>query len=155
MFWIATVLLIAFVFAFIVTFIIDPTSYLYVKVQRLDPTPIQKECEEYLNTLGVKIDKKICYRYVEYRHDDKDTVIVGTFHEWNGTYYIDISTYLFVLPSEFCETVQHETRHMLVRELKNKKIIDLSKYTEDIAQNDNENFNNLFKSSINLLKEKK
>lgn len=37
MFWIATVLLIAFVFAFIVTFIIDPTSYLYVKVQKIRP----------------------------------------------------------------------------------------------------------------------
>lgn len=82
-----------------------------------------------------------------------EIILLGTFHEWNDVYYIDISIDLYKI-SGLESTVIHETRHMLVQELKNEKIIDLTKYTEEIAQNNNEYYNNLFDSAIDLLKVK-
>ena len=42
---------------------------------------------------------------------------------------------------------------MIVQELKNEKIIDLTKYTEEIAQEKNETYNDLFNRGVKLLKE--
>ena len=52
------------------------------------------------------------------------------------------------------EIVIHETRHLVVEYLKDEKIIDLTKYTEEIAQCENSYYNNLFDSGIYLLKER-
>ena len=42
---------------------------------------------------------------------------------------------------------------MIVEYLKDEKIIDLTKYTEEIASQNNEYYNNLFNSGVYLLKE--
>lgn len=160
MFWIATILLIVFIFAYVVTFIIDPTTSMYMKVQSVDETSIKEISEAYVNSLGITINKPIVYRFVRYTNEDHfkhsktgpATVLLGTFHEWNGTYYIDISVNLYHM-SMLYETVKHETRHMIVQELKNEKIIDLNEYTEEIAQEKDEKYNNLFNCGVNLLKE--
>ena len=52
------------------------------------------------------------------------------------------------------EIVIHETRHLVVEYLKDEKIIDLTKYTEEIAQHDNSYYNSLFNNGIYLLKER-
>ena len=50
--------------------------------------------------------------------------------------------------------VRHETRHMIVQYLKDTKKINLTKYTENIAYENDEIYNNLFDTSIRLLKER-
>lgn len=158
MFWVATILIILFIFSYVVTFMIDPTTSTYMTIQNMDTTSIEELSKSYVKSLGVTVNKPICYRFVKYRHEDyfdlsANTVLLGTFHEWNGTYYIDISSNLYKMPRLY-ETVKHETRHMLVQELKNEKIINLIKYTEEIAQEKNEVYNDLFDSGIKLLKER-
>lgn len=165
MFWIATILLVVYVFAYIATYLIDPTTSMYMKVQSVDETSIKEISEQYVKELGIKINKPIVYRFVRFQREEGlknkrknqeglicETVLLGTFHEWNNTYYIDISVNLFRMNMLY-ETVRHETRHMIVQELKNKKIIDLTKYTEEIAEENNPLYNELFNSSIKLLKE--
>lgn len=158
MFWIASILLLVFIFGFVVTYIIDPTTSIYMKVQSIDETSIKEISESYIKSLGITINKPISYRFVKYQNEDKffhkkkNEVLLGTFHEWNGTYYIDISANLYHM-SMLYEIVKHETRHMVVQELKNEKIIDLTEYTEEIAQEKNEIYNNLFNCSIKLLQE--
>ena len=51
------------------------------------------------------------------------------------------------------DIVKHETRHMIIQELKNEGVIDLTDYTEEIAEEKNEVYNNIFNCSIKLLKE--
>ena len=160
MFWIASVLLVVFVFIYVATFVIDPTTSMYMKVQSVDETSIRKISESYVKNLGIKIDKPICYRFVKYTNEDRfkrkkgdnSTVILGTFHEWNGTYYIDISMNVYKM-SMFHDVVVHETRHMIVQELRNKRIINLDKYTEEIAEQENKLYDDIFNSGVNLLKE--
>ena len=105
---------------------------------------------------GITIDKPIVYEFVKYKDVDEadeptDKVTFGTFHEWNGKYYICIS-------DEIKESgllyyiVAHETRHMVVEYLKDKKIINLDKYTEEIANRDDEAFNELFSGAVSLLR---
>lgn len=159
MFWIATIFLVLFIFAYITTFMIDPTASMYMDVQNIDNTSIKELAENYIGSLGVTIDKPVYYRYVKYKHEDHfkgssdDTVLLGSFHEWNNAYYIDISSNLYKM-TRLYETIKHEVRHMLVQEMKNEKIINLTKYTEEIAQEKNEMYNNLFDYGIKLLKEK-
>ena len=160
MFWIASVLLIVLVFGIVVTYVIDPTTSIYMKVQSIDETSIKEMSESYVKNLGITINKPISYRFVKYQHEDSfkaresnsETVLLGTFHEWNDTYYIDISANLYHM-SMLYEIVKHETRHMIVQELKNEDIIDLTEYTEEIAQEKNETYNNLFNCGVKLLKE--
>lgn len=160
MFWIASILLIVLVFAIVVTYIIDPTTSIYMKVQSIDETSIKEMSESYVKSLGITISKPISYRFVKYQHEDgfkkrksgSETVLLGTFHEWNNCYYIDISANLYRMNMLY-EIVKHETRHMIVQELKNEKIIDLTEYTEEIAQEKNEVYNNLFNCGVKLLKE--
>lgn len=160
MFWIASILLIVLVFAIVVTYIIDPTTSIYMKVQSIDETSIKEMSEGYVKSLGITISKPISYRFVKYQHEDgfmarksdPKTVLLGTFHEWNNCYYIDISVNLHRMNMLY-EIVKHETRHMIVQELKNEKIIDLTEYTEEIAQEKNETYNNLFNYGVKLLKE--
>ena len=160
MFWIATILLVVYVFAYVVTYIIDPTTSMYMKVQSVDETSIKEMSEQYVDSLGITIDKPIVYRFVRFQNEDHfkhhksgvATVLLGTFHEWNDTYYIDISINLYRMNMLY-EIVKHETRHMIVQELKHKHIIDLTEYTEEIAQEKNEYYNKIFDNSINLLKE--
>ena len=88
--------------------------------------------------------------------DDVDItkkILLGTFHEWNGTYYIDISIDLHRLYS-ITSVVIHETRHMIVEYLRDEKIIDLMNYTEEIASEQNDHYNNLFNEGLYLLKER-
>ena len=160
MFWIATTLLIIFILIYIATFIIDPTTSVYMRVQNnIENISIKEMSEQYMTGLGITIDKPICYRFVKYQREDhfkghkpgSATVLLGTFHEWNKSYYIDISVNLYHMNMLY-EVVKHETRHMIVQELKNKKIIDLTKYTEEIAQEKNEIYNNLFNYGVELLK---
>ena len=122
MFWIASVLLVVLVFTIVITYIIDPTTSIYMKVQSIDETSIKEISESYVNSLGITINKPISYRFVKYQHEDSfktrksnpETVLLGTFHEWNGTYYIDISVNLYHM-SMLYEIVKHETRHMIVQ----------------------------------------
>ena len=96
MFWVASILVIVLVFAIVVTYIIDPTTSIYMKVQSIDETSIKEMSESYVKSLGITINKPISYRFVKYQHEDSfkarksgpETVLLGTFHEWNGTYYI-------------------------------------------------------------------
>lgn len=159
MFWVATILFVAFVFAYVITFVVDPTTSIFMKIQSVDETSIREISEQYVTSLGVKINKPICYRFVKYQHeryftlnDLTDTVLLGTFHEWNNTYFIDISVNLYRM-GQLDEIVRHETRHMLVQELKNENIIDLTEHTEDIAREKNSLYNELFDCSIKLLEE--
>ena len=108
---------------------------------------------------GIVIDKPIVYRFVRYRDkfhiediDAKKDVLLGTFHEWNGVYYIDISVDLYKMYL-LDSVVVHETRHMIVEYLRDEKIIDFTNYTEEIASEKNSHYNNLFEQGIYLLKE--
>lgn len=157
MFWISIVVFVVFVFIFFVTYIIDPVSLLNMRVQKVDETSIKNISEKYVKNLGIEVDKPIVYRFVRYNWDkgfksDSDSnILLGTFHEWNGKYYIDISVDLYKLYT-LEEIVIHETRHMLVEYLKDKKVIDLSKYSEEIALNNNSGWNKLFDDAIYFLK---
>ena len=160
MFWVTTILLVLLILSYIVTFIVDPTSLLFTRPQNIDEESIKILSEEYINSLDVKITKPVHYRFVEYKHQDwfthndpEGTVLLGTFHEWNGEYYIDIASCVYDTPT-LKEIVKHETRHMLVQEMKNEKIIDLLLYTEEIALEDNETYNDLFIAGIELLRNK-
>lgn len=158
MFWVSLIMILFCIFIFILTYFIDPLAMLNLSVQSVDSKSIQEISEEYVNSLGIEIDKPIEYRFVRYLHDNGynaeagETIVLGTFHVWNGTYYIDISVDLYKM-SELKHTVIHETRHMIVEYLRMKKIIDLNKYTEEIAQEKNNYYNSLFDSGVQLLRE--
>lgn len=160
MFWVSLIMILFYIFIFILTYFIDPLAMLNLSVQSVDSKSIQEISEEYVNSLGIEIeiDKPIEYRFVRYLHDNGynaeagETIVLGTFHVWNDTYYIDISVDLYKTP-ELKHTVIHETRHMIVEYLRIKKIIDLNKYTEEIAQEKNNYYNSLFDSGVQLLRE--
>ena len=159
MYWITIILFIMLIFSHIITYMIDPTTKLYMTIQDTDSTSIKNISEQYMESLGITINKPIRYRFVKYRHTNhfkshnssSETVLLGTFHEWNSTYYIDISVNLYHM-SMIYDIVIHETRHMIVQELKNEKIIDLSEYSEEIAQENDQIYNELFNYSVKLLK---
>ena len=155
MFWVSIILFIILLIAFTVTYVIDSTTIIHAEVLKIDPTSVQNISEKYISDLNIQINKKIVYRFVKFKklNSDQDTVLLGAFHEWNGVYYIDISVDLYNIPQSLTKTVIHETRHMIIEYLKFKNIIDLTKYTEQIAQNNNSYYNNLFNSGIYLLKE--
>ena len=159
MFWVSLIMILLCIFIFVLTYFIDPLSLWNLSVQSVDPSSIQRISEDYVTNLGIEIDKPIKYRFVRYLHDNGyeaeagETIVLGTFHVWNGVYYIDISVDLY--KSEDLErTVIHETRHMIVEYMRTKKIINLNKYTEEIAQQKNTYYNSLFNSGVHLLKEK-
>ena len=157
MFWVTIILFIALILGFISTYVIDPTTYFNMKVQNVDETSIKEISENYVKNLGIKINKPVVYRFVKYKNGYdfkkvKDNVLLGTFHEWNGTYYIDISIDLYKM-SALSDIVIHETRHMIVEYLKDEKIINLDEYTENIAQETDAYCNNLFENGVNLLKD--
>lgn len=158
MFWMTIVLIFMLIFGFVVTYIIDPTTVLYVKIQKnMDVNSIKGISENYVDTLGIIIDKPVIYRFVDYRWDNgfdadpEEEITLGTFHEWNGKYYIDISKDLYE-SGLLSQIVVHETRHMIVRYLYEKKIINLSKYSEDIARGIDSNYDGLFNNAVILLK---
>ena len=154
MFWISIILLLILLVGFTVTYIINPTEKLYMEPLKIDPTPIQSIAEQYVSCMGVTVKHPVKYRFVRYHSKlSDDDVLLGTFHEWNGTYYIDISVDLYK-SSQLNGTVIHETRHMLVEYLRDQNVIDLTKYTEEIAYEENERYNALFNSGIYLLKER-
>ena len=159
MFWIAIIVFIGIFFGFTATYLVDPTTMFGMKVQSVDTTSIKEMSEKYVTNLGIKIDRPIIYRFVRYRDskdiedlDPKKEVLLGTFHEWNGTYYIDISIDLYKMYS-LESIIKHETRHMIVEYLRDEKIIDLTKYTEEIASEKNIHYNYLFEQGVYLLKE--
>jgi hypothetical protein len=155
MFWISILMMVGLVLGFLATYIINPTEEIYMKEQSIDPVSIKVISEQYVRCFGIKVDKPVVYRFVRYStrvYDEDEEVLLGTFHEWNGTYYIDISVDLYKT-SSLNSTVIHETRHMLVEYMRDKKIIDLSKYTEEIAQEKDERCNNLFNCGMYLLKQ--
>lgn len=152
MFWVSIILFTVMVLGFVVTYVIDPTSKIYMSEQSIDPTSIQTMSEKYVECMGIEIDAPIEYRFVRYQDDDPDKIVLGTFHKWNDTYYISISVDLYKTTS-LNSTIIHETRHMIVRYLKDENIIDLEKYTEEIAQEKNEYYNNMFNGGVYLLRE--
>lgn len=155
MFWVSLIMIIVLILGFLLTYVIDPTKKIYMKEQSIDPVSIKVISEQYVRCFGIEIDKPIVYRFVRYStrvYDEDEEILLGTFHEWNDTYYIDISVDLYKT-SALSDTVRHETRHMIVEYLRDKKIIDLSKYTEEIAQEKNDRYDALFNSSVYLLKE--
>lgn len=162
MFWVSIIIFMFLISSFVFTYIIDPTTTLYIKKQKIDPTIIKTISEKYVSNLGITIDNKnIEYNFVKYNHyrynhdrynsEGEDTILLGTFHEWNDTYYINISLDLYNT-TLLDDIVIHETRHMIVEYLKDKKIINLDKYTEEIAEGKDIYYNNLFNSGIYLLK---
>lgn len=158
MFWVSIIVFIVLIIGFITTYIIDPTSNLYMTKYKINPVSIKNISEKYLSDLGITIDRPIEYSFVRYKDsgyeaDPDEEILLGTFHEWNGVYYINISVDLYK-GSLIDDIVIHETRHMIVEYLKDEKIIDLTKYTEEIAEGDNIYYNNLFNSGIFLLKER-
>ena len=158
MFWSSIVIFVIFIVGFIFTYIIDPTTVLRIKIIRdMDITTIKNISNNYINELGIKIDKPIIYRLVDYRYTKNSKYYYyGTFHEWNDKYYIDICANLTInsfYEKDLKNTVKHETRHMIVEYMKDKNIIDLTEYTEEIAREENDYYNNLFNSGIYLLKE--
>lgn len=152
MFWVSIVLFFVMIIGFTITYLIDPTEKIYMKEQSIDPTPIKELSEKYVECMGIKVDVPIKYRFVRYQHENNGEFLLGTFHKWNGTYYIDISVDLYKT-SQLAGVVIHETRHMVVQYLKDENIIDLNKYTEEIAEEKNDYYNNLFNSSVYLLRE--
>lgn len=156
MFWVSILMIIGLVLGFILTYVINPTEKIYMKEQSIDPISIKNFSEQYVDFFDIKIDKPIVYRFVRYHarvYDENEEVLLGTFHEWNGTYYIDITVDLYK-NSSLQRIVIHETRHMLVEYMRDKKVLDLSQYTEEIAQEKNDCYNNLFNCGMKLLKEK-
>lgn len=149
MFWVSIIIFIALIISFILTYFIDITAYFYMKKQDVSPDIIKSMSEKYVSYCEITIDKPIIYRFVQYRN--RKEVLLGTFHEWNNKYYIDISVNLCD-SSELEDIVIHETRHMIVEYLKDNKIIDLTRYTEEIAEGENNYYNNLFNSGVYLLK---
>ena len=158
MFWVSIIIFMILIFGFITTYIIDPTSSLYVTKYKINPVSIEQISKDYMTNLGITIDRPIEYCFVKYKDkiyedDSKKGILLGTFHEWNGVYYINISVALYK-SSMLEKKVIHETRNMTVEYLQDEKIIDLTKYTEEIAQHENSYYNNLFNSGIYLLKER-
>lgn len=153
MFWLTIVLFIFLVVVFIFTYFVDATALVNIRPQGIDTSSISEISEEYVKNLGVVINKPIKYKYVRFKYNDKseDEILLGTFHEWNETYYINISADLYKMDS-LKEIVIHETRHMLVEFLNDENIINLIKYTEEIAQGNNTYYNNLLDSGIYLWK---
>ena len=157
-FWLSIIIFIALITGFVTTYVIDPASSLCMTKYKIDPASIEKASQSYIDSLGITIDKPIEYCFVKYRDkgykaNPGEERLLGTFHEWNGVYYIDISVDLYK-GTLLDDTVIHENRHMIVEYLKDKKIIDITKYTEEIAQGENAYYNNLFNSGVYLLKEK-
>ena len=158
MFWVSLIVIIFCICLFILTYCVDVIGLWNLSVQSVDSSSIQEISEEYVNSLGIEIDVPIEYRFVRYLHDNGyeaeagETIVLGTFHVWNGTYYIDISSDLY--KSEELESIViHETKHMIIEYLRENKIINLNKYTEEIAQEKNHYYNSLFDSGVQLLKE--
>ena len=157
MFWVSIIAFAILLISFISAYIIDPTSALKIKSQDVDTTSIEEISENYVKSLKVEVNRPIIYRFVRYTCDEgfasepDSEILLGTFHEWNGVYYIDISIDLYKM-NFLSSVVIHETRHMLVEYLKDEKIINLSKYTEQIAEQYNNYYNNLFDSGIYLLR---
>ena len=155
MFWVSLIMIIGLILGFLLTYVVDPTKKIYMKEQSVDPISIKNISEQYVRCLGIEIDKPIVYRFVRYNtreYDENEEILLGTFHEWNNIYYINISVDLYKTTA-LNDIVIHETRHMLVEYMRDKKILDLSKYTEEIAQEKDESYNNLFNSGMYLLKE--
>lgn len=157
--WFAAIFFMLLV-SFISAYVIDPVAMIYVKRQDIDASIIEALSENYLESLGIKIDNDIKYSFVRYRDEGYDAspdteILLGTFHEWNNTYYIDISVDLYDRDEMLMEVIRHETRHMIVEYLKDQKIINLEKYTEEIAEENSYKYNELFDSAVRLLKERK
>lgn len=155
MFWVSIIMIIGLVLGFLLTYVIDPTKKIYMKEQSIDPVSIKDISEQYVRCFGVEIEKPINYRFVRYKVNlDNDDILLGTFHEWNDAYYINISVDLYKASNSLNSTVIHETRHMLVEYLRDEDIIDLTEYSEEIAQEKDERYNELFNCGMCLLKEK-
>lgn len=156
MFYISIILMVFLICSFIVTYIVDPITVSSTKTVKPDTGIIEEISQEYIKSLEITIDKPIVYRFVKYKYNESDTVndiLLGTFHEWNGKYYIDICSDILLLEDMLNDTIKHETRHLIVDYLRDKKIIDLTKYTEEIAYEKNIHYNNLFDSGVYLLKQ--
>lgn len=154
MFVFSIILFCVLILGFICTYIVDPIGTLTIKkVIKTDITTIQEISEQYVESLGVEnIDIPITYRFVRFRQTNKKEILMGTFHKWNNTYYIDINSDLLLFNDMLRSTVVHETRHLIVAFLKDKKIIDLMDYSEEIARGINPQYDNLFNSGVYLYK---
>ena len=154
MFWVGIILFILLFISFTLTYFVDITSFSTKSRKEIDTKIISDISEEYVKNLGMIINKPIEYKFVHFNYNDKaeDEVLLGTFHEWNKTYYINISIDLYEKPDLLKDIVIHETRHMVVEYLNDEDIIDLTKYTENIAQGEDIYYNNLFDSGVYLWK---
>lgn len=153
--FISILLILVLIIVFTCTYIIDVSSLRTVKeVCDIDPTLIKELSEQYVDSLGVeKIEIPIIYKFVRYKNSyDKEHNLLGTFHKWHNAYYIDINSDLLQNQDKLKSIVIHETRHLIVAYLKDKDIIDLEEYTEEIAEEINSYYNNLFDSGVYLLK---
>lgn len=156
MFYISIVLMIFLICSFVATYIVDPITVSNTKTAKPDTGIIEEVSQGYIKSLGITINKPIVYRFVKYKYNESNTaddILLGTFHEWNGTYYIDICSDLLLLEDVINDTIKHETRHLIIEYLRDEKIIDLTKYTEEIAYEKDIHYNNLFNSGIYLLKQ--
>lgn len=137
-----------------VTHMVNVNSFAYTVTDDRDKTVIENISQEYLNSLELTMDKPIVYNFVKYKEtatDPLDLVTLGSFYEWDNKYYINISSNI-VSERRLREVIIHETRHMVVEYLKNNDILDLSDYTEEIAQGTNKCYNALFFSAVDVAK---
>lgn len=156
MFYVSIILMVFLICSFTVAYIVDPITISSTITTEPDTGVIEEISREYIKSLEIVIDKPIVYRFVKYKYNESDTVddiLLGTFHEWNGAYYIDICSDLLLFKDMLNDTIKHETRHLIVEYLRDEQIIDLTEYTEEIAYEKNIHYNNLFNSGVYLLKQ--
>jgi len=153
MFWVIVTIICIMISVLLVTYVINPMALIYTKEQNVNHSSIQEYMNSYIESLDINIDKPIECKFVEFKQNTNEIgeVILGTFYEWNDTYFINITIGLYD-NIRLESIVKHETRHMIVSYLKSTGVIDLEKYSEEIAEGINDDYNNLFNDSINLLK---
>ena len=56
MFWVSIIIFVILIFGFITTYIIDPTSSLYMTKYKINPVSIEEISKDYITNLGITID---------------------------------------------------------------------------------------------------
>ena len=77
--------------ACILYLLIDPVLLISCHKTDKNTNEIKQLTEQYLNELGVTIDKPIEYRYVKYIGSERKKLTAGTFHVYKNKYVISVS----------------------------------------------------------------
>lgn len=71
--------------------LIDPILLVSCRKTHKDTNEIKQLTVQYLNELGITIDKPIEYRFVRYIGSERKNSTVGTFHVYKNKYVISVS----------------------------------------------------------------